>query len=82
MRRMPGPLELANGGHLDSMSLAVTGIADPIARNQAAASTGEGFRFSEYLTEADFSPPNGPQFIFNGQQIKTMDIAKPSQPIG
>jgi CHASE2 domain-containing sensor protein len=76
MRRMPGTLELAGGGHLDSMSLAVTGIADPIAHDQAAANTGEGFRFSEYLTEADFSPPNGPQFIFNAQQIKTMDTAK------
>lgn len=75
LRRMPGALELANGGHLDSMSLAVTGIADPIAHDQAAASTGKGFRFSEYLTEADFSPPNGPQFVYNGQQIKTMDIA-------
>lgn len=76
MRRMPGSLELANGGHLDSMSLAVTGIADPTAHDQAAADTGHGFRFSEYLTEANFSPPNGRQFIFNGQQIKTMEMAK------
>jgi CHASE2 domain-containing sensor protein len=76
MRRMAGRVELANGGHLDSMSLAVTGIADPTAHDQAAANTGHGFRFSEYLTEANFSPPGGRQFIFNGQQIKTMDIAK------
>jgi CHASE2 domain-containing sensor protein len=76
MRRMPGALELAGGGHLDSMSLAVTGIADPTAHDLAAGKAGEGFRFSEYLTEADFSPPNGPQFIFNGQQVKTTEIEK------
>jgi hypothetical protein len=54
MRRIPGTLDLANGGHLDSMSLAVTGIADPTARANASANTGQGFRFSEYLSEADF----------------------------
>jgi len=69
LRRIPGTLQLANGGHLDSMSLAVTGIADRIAYDQASANSDEGFRFSEYLTEAEFAPKNGPQFIFSGQQI-------------
>jgi CHASE2 domain-containing sensor protein len=73
MRRIPGTLELADGGHLDSMSLAVTGIADPTAHDQAAANSGEGFRFSEYLTADDFATKNGRQFIFSGQQLKTMD---------
>ena len=73
MRRMPGSLELANGAYLDSMSLAVTGIADPTAHDQAAGKTSQGFRFSEYLTEADFSARNGRQFIFSGTQLKTMD---------
>jgi CHASE2 domain-containing sensor protein len=75
MRRIPGSLELANGSHLDSLSLAVTGLADPTAHDQATAKTGEGFRFSEYLTEADFSAKNGRQFIFSGQQLRTMDAA-------
>jgi CHASE2 domain-containing sensor protein len=69
MRRIPGTLDLANGGQLDSMSLAVTGIADPTARADSSANTGQGFRFSEYLSEADFGPKNGRQFIFSGNQI-------------
>lgn len=75
MRRMPGSQELADGTHLDSLSLAVTGIADPTAHDKASENTGEGFRFSEYLTEADFAAKNGRQFTFNGQQIKTMATA-------
>jgi CHASE2 domain-containing sensor protein len=75
MRRIPGTLVLADGSHLDSLSLAVTGIADPTAHCQATAETGHGFRFSEYLTEADFAGKNGRQFIFSGQQIKSMDTA-------
>jgi CHASE2 domain-containing sensor protein len=74
MRRIPGRLELADGSPLDSLSLAVTGIADPTAHDQATAKTGEGFRFSEYLTPADFGPKNGRQFIFSGVQLKSMDI--------
>jgi CHASE2 domain-containing sensor protein len=77
MRRIPGRLDLANGGHLDSMSLAVTGIADPTAHDQAAANTDHGynFRFSEYLDPADFATRNGRQFIFSGKQITTMNPA-------
>jgi CHASE2 domain-containing sensor protein len=73
MRRIPGRLELADGSPLDSMSLAVTGIADPTAHAQATAKKGEGFRFSEYLTPDDFATKNGKQFIFSGQQLKAMD---------
>jgi hypothetical protein len=69
MRRMPGAVELADGGTLDSMALAVTGIADPTAHEEAIAKTGEGFRFSEYLTPDDFKARNGRQFIFSGAQI-------------
>jgi CHASE2 domain-containing sensor protein len=75
MRTVTGTLDLANGGQLDSMSLAVTGIDDPTARAEASADTGHGFRFSEYLTEADFGPKNGRQFIFSGNQIMKTDVA-------
>jgi hypothetical protein len=75
MRTIAGTLDLANGDELDSMSLAMTGIADPTARAQAAANTGQGFRFSEYLGEAEFGPKNGRQFIFSGNQIIKTDPA-------
>ena len=73
MRRIPGTLEMADGTPLDSMSLAVTGIADPTAHAKAAAKKGEDFLFSEYLTPEDFGPKNERQFIFSRQQLKTMD---------
>jgi CHASE2 domain-containing sensor protein len=73
MRRMPGVLTLADGKPLNSLSLAVTKIADPTAYATAIANSAEGFRFSEYLTAADFAPKDTRQFIFNGTQLKTMD---------
>ena len=72
MRRIPGTLDLADGGHLDSLSLAVTGIADPTAHASATVETGKGFRFSEYLTAADFGPRDGRQFVFSGEQLNQM----------
>jgi CHASE2 domain-containing sensor protein len=39
----------------------------------AAKDAGHGFRFSEYLSPADFGPKNGRQFIFSGVEVNTMD---------
>ena len=76
MRRIPGTLDLADGGQLDSLSLAVTGIADPSARADSSLDAGHGFRFSEYLEEADFDKNmNGRQFVFSGNQIMKTDLA-------
>jgi CHASE2 domain-containing sensor protein len=75
MRRMPGQLPVTNGPPLDSLSLAVTGIADPVAYSAAIADSGEGFRFSEYLTAADFAARDTRQFVFNGTQLMTMNEA-------
>lgn len=75
MRRIPGEIDLADGKPLDSLSLTVTEIADPTAHDEATAKKGEGFRFSEYLTEADFSARDGRQFLFSGQQLDTMKAA-------
>ena len=76
MRQIAGTLPLANGGQLDSMSLAVTGIVDPTARADSSADTGHGFRFSEYLDEADFDKQlNGRSFVFSGNQIMKTDPA-------
>jgi CHASE2 domain-containing sensor protein len=75
MRRIPGTLELTNGPPLDSLPLAVTGIVDPTARADSSNDTGHGFRFSEYLDEADFDKQlNGRSFVFSGNQIMTTDV--------
>jgi CHASE2 domain-containing sensor protein len=72
MRRMPGPLELANGDKLDSLSLAVTKIAAPDAYAVATDHPEHGFRFSEYLSQEDFFRPlNGRRFVFSLQQLTT-----------
>jgi CHASE2 domain-containing sensor protein len=76
MRRIPGTLDLANGDELDSMSLAVTGVADPTARADSSSDTGHGFRFSEYLDETDFDKQlNGRSFVFSGNQVIKTDTA-------
>jgi CHASE2 domain-containing sensor protein len=72
MRRIPGSLDLAEGGNLDSLSLAVTSVADPTAHTKQTANQEKGFRFSEYLTAANFAPRDGRQFIFSGQQLMEM----------
>ena len=79
MRRLPGALSLADGGHLDSLSLAVAGIADPTAHDVAAADSGKGFRFSEYLTPADFAGRDGRQFLFSGHELlrRTVEDLRP-----
>lgn len=75
MRRVPGPLELADGGRLDSLSLAVVAIADPTAYAEVAAETGRGFRFSQFLMPADFATRQGSQHIFSGREVKMMDTS-------
>ena len=80
MRRIPGTLDLAPSGQLDSLSLAMAGIADPSARADSSADDGHGFRFSEYLTEADFDKNmNGRHFVFSGNQILKTDPALKDQ---
>jgi hypothetical protein len=76
MRRIPGAIDLANGGQLDSISLAMTGIADPTARADSSLDAGHGFRFSEYLEESDFDKTmNGQKFVFSGNEIMKADPA-------
>jgi CHASE2 domain-containing sensor protein len=77
MRRIPGSLALDNGKSLDSLSLAVTRIEDPVAYQTVAGATGDqGFRFSQYLTEADFAPRDGRQFLFKGTDVRAMTPAQ------
>jgi hypothetical protein len=73
MRLVPGVLKLANGSELDSFSLAITKIEDPIAYHHAVDNENNGFRFSEFLTPGDFRPKDGRRFIFDGQALERMD---------
>jgi hypothetical protein len=76
MRLVPGELKLKGGATLDSFSLAIVRIDDPIAYDHAVHNEQHGFRFSQFLTPADFRPKEGRQFIFDGQQIEHMsDVA-------
>jgi CHASE2 domain-containing sensor protein len=72
MRLVPGALELANGSYMDSFSLAIVKTTDPIAYHHAVDNEDHGFRFSQFLTPADFSPKAGRQFVFDGVAVQRM----------
>jgi CHASE2 domain-containing sensor protein len=77
MRRIPGSLELADGQHLDSLALALTRQEDPTAyRTVADSDDDRGFRFSQYLTEADFAARDGRRFIFSAADLDRMSSAE------
>ena len=74
MRKIPGMIQLKDSSYLDSFSLAMTRIADPIAYDSLVKEEDKGYRFGQYLTPQDFSTRNGRQFIFNGVQIEHMGL--------
>jgi hypothetical protein len=74
MRKIPGIVTMADGHSIDSLSLAITKISDPIAYENLTSDEDHGFRFGQYLTEEDFKTRNGRQFIFSGKEIENMDI--------
>ena len=74
MRQIPGAIPMKNGQLLDSFSLAITHITDPIAYEHLIQNPDRGFRFGQFLTAEDFATRDGRQFIFNGQQIEHMDL--------
>ena len=75
MRLVPGSLKLANGSYMDSFSLAIVKTTDPIAYHHAVDNEDHGFRFSQFLTPADFSPKVGRQFVFDGVAVQQMSDA-------
>jgi CHASE2 domain-containing sensor protein len=75
-RTIPGIATMADGRKVDSLALAIIKLTDPIAYSNSALDQSKGFRFGEFLTPDDFSTRDGRQFIFNGIQIKTMDLNK------
>ena len=65
-------IQLKDGSYLDSFSLAMTKIADPIAYHNLVKDENKGYRFGQYLTPEDFSTRDGRQFIFNGVEVEHM----------
>jgi CHASE2 domain-containing sensor protein len=73
MRLLPGPVDLDGGSHLDSLSLAAVKIADPIIYDEMAAQDQRAFRFTRFLTQADFASRSARQFIYSTEQVRNDD---------
>jgi hypothetical protein len=73
MRKIPGMMQMADGSYLDSFSLAMTKITDPIAYDNLVKDQDKGYRFGQYLTPEDFSTRHGRQFIFSGNEVESMN---------
>jgi CHASE2 domain-containing sensor protein len=73
MRKIPGMMQLQDGTYLDSFSLAMTKITDPIAYDNLVKDQDKGYRFGQYLTPEDFSTRHGRQFIFSGNEVERMN---------
>ncbi len=74
LRKIPGMIQLRDGSYLDSFSLAMTKINDPIAYESLVKDEDKGYRFAQFLTPEDFSTRNGRQFVFSGVEIEQMNI--------
>jgi hypothetical protein len=81
MRKIPGMIQLKDGRYLDSFSLAITKIDDPIAYASLVKGEDRGYRFGQYLTPEDFSTREGRQFIFNGDQVEHMGLMELRQAV-
>jgi CHASE2 domain-containing sensor protein len=81
MRKIPGMMKLQDGSYLDSFSLAMTKIADPIAYESLVKDEDKGYRFGQFLTRKDFSTRDGRQFIFNGVSVEHMDLNRLRQAV-
>ena len=73
MRKIPGMSELDTGKYIDSFSLAMVKIIDPVAYESLVKDEHKGFRFAQYLTPEDFAPKAGRKFILNGVATRQMD---------
>ena len=74
-RKIPGMVRLESGGYMDSFSLAIVKIQDPIAYQNLVKAEDKGFRFGRYLTPEDFNPKAGRRFVFNGKAIRDMPVS-------
>jgi CHASE2 domain-containing sensor protein len=74
MRKVPGVMQMADGHFVDSLSLAITKVTDPIAYQSLVNNADRGFRFGQFLTPEDFATRDGRQFIFSGHELQTMSL--------
>ncbi len=74
LRKIPGMIQLRDKSYLDSFSLAITRINDPIAYASLVKDEDKGYRFAQFLTPDDFSTRNGRQFVFSGVEVARMDL--------
>ena len=72
MRKIPGMVRLDTGGYLDSFSLAIVKMVDPVSYQDLVKARDKGFRFGNYLAPGDFKPQAGRRFVYNGQSIASM----------
>jgi hypothetical protein len=80
-RKIPGMIQLHDGSYLDSFSLAITKIADPIAYQNLVKDEDKGYRFGQYLTPQDFGKRDGRQFVFSGNEVEHMNLVQLRQAV-
>lgn len=73
MRKIPGRKKSEKSEPIDSFSLAMVKIVDPVAYENMVKDEDKGFRFGQYLTPDDFNPKSGRKYILNGVAVRTMD---------
>ena len=77
LRTFPGTLTLASGEPLDSFSMAAVKTLDAARYQQAAQPPDRGFRFSRYLSEADYGRDTGP-FLFSASALEHLHQTDPT----
>ena len=76
MRKIPGMVRLDTGGYLDSFSLAIVKMVDPVSYAELVKAEDKGFRFGNYLTPEDFNPKAGKRFVYNGKAVSGMNTTE------
>jgi CHASE2 domain-containing sensor protein len=74
MRLVPGELQLDNGQPLDSLSLTAVKVVNPTAWKAAVDNADKGFRYSRYLSQADYQPRDGRRFRYTWADLQQADI--------
>ena len=73
MRKIPGMVRLDTGAYMDSFSLAIVKMVDPVSYQELVKANDKGFRFGNYLTPEDFNPRAGRRFVYNGKAVAEMN---------
>jgi CHASE2 domain-containing sensor protein len=81
MRKIAGRFELDTGALIDSFSLTIVKIIDPVAYHNLVKGENKGFRFGRYLTPEDFAPKDGQRFVYNGKAIEALQTLELRQAI-